>query len=311
MTGFLFDLVFFFLPCISCLSSWKTWFLTVLTQTSPSVLNLVLASTHSPLSPARCLLVLPPGPLGKPGFVETLCPQNPVALLPSALKLKAGVFCRSLWEKGWGWKWEGWVEVDTWIARGVPAACTLLSQMLAVVLSCTQLRLQTCNVHIYLCSSCFKLLEEVISFYSSSETHILFCVDVLKGWQDCHSLRVASQCAVGRTAILGAVSWKQEWFLFFLWPVDKALWRPHVGSFMYSPFEMHPGCNVPGWEPACLPHCVCTPALGVHGAQAWGWGGPHSQLLKLGHGYWGREKCLGCRGTRAGIWVVRRARNAL
>lgn len=205
MTGFLFDLVFFFffLPCISCLSLWKTWFLTVLTQTSPSVLNLVLASTHSPLSLACCLLVLPPGPLGKPGFVETLCPQNPVALLPSALKLKAGVFCRSLWEKGWGWKWEGWVEVDTWIARGVPAACTLLSQMLAVVLSCTQLRLQTCNVHIYLCSSCFKLLEEVISFYSSSETHILFCVDVLKGWQDCHSLRVARPVCSGEDSHLG------------------------------------------------------------------------------------------------------------
>ena len=145
-----FYLTFYFLPCISCLSSCKTWFLTVLTQTSPSVLNLVLASTHSPLSPACHLLVLPPGPLGKPGCVETPCPQNPVALLPSALKLKkAGVFCCSLWEKGWGWKWEGWVEVDTWRARGVPATCILLSQMPAVVLSCTQLRLQTCNVHIY------------------------------------------------------------------------------------------------------------------------------------------------------------------
>ena len=74
-----------------------------------------------------------------------------------------------------------------------------------MVLSCTLLWLQTCKVHIYLCSSCFKLLEEVISFYSSSETHVPFCVDVLKSPQDCHSLRVARPVCSGEDGHLGGL----------------------------------------------------------------------------------------------------------
>lgn len=68
-------------------------------------------------------------------------------------------------------------EINRWRAREVLAVCALLSQTPAVVLNFSVLQLQTCEVHIYLLSSFFKLLEEVINIYPFSATPVPFCVD--------------------------------------------------------------------------------------------------------------------------------------
>ena len=68
-------------------------------------------------------------------------------------------------------------EVNTWRACEVVAICALPSQTPAVLLNFFVLQLQICEVHIYLLSSFFKLLEEVSSIYPFSATPVPFCVN--------------------------------------------------------------------------------------------------------------------------------------